>query len=98
MGEETRSKNRSDRGGDSKLERRWCVHGARARAWDSNYQELAAYVANNNLTLPDANSRLGKWYYGQRERYRMGSLTDERIDLLMSIAKKIGKSRQEFLG
>ena len=70
--------------------------GARARAGDSNYQSrgLRCY---NNLTLPDATPN-GKWYYGQRERYRMGTLTDERIDLLMSIAKKIGKSRHEFLG
>ena len=71
--------------------------GIRASAWDSNYQQFTDYIPTNNLALPDSNSRLGKYYYGQRERYRMGALADERMDLLMLIAKKWVNQRKNFL-
>ena len=41
--------------------------GIRGRTWSSNFEQILAYVESNNLSLPPANSRLGKWYYHQRE-------------------------------
>ncbi len=71
--------------------------GARQRAWDKNYHELFDFVSVN-MTLPDSNSRLGKWYQHQREAFQKGSMPADRIESHMLIARRMGKTINEFLG
>ncbi len=71
--------------------------GARQRAWDENYHELFDFITVN-MTLPDSNSRLGKWYQHQKEAFQKGAMPADRIESLMLIARRMGKTINEFLG
>ena len=54
--------------------------------WATRLGELVEYKAKNgDCCIPQRRGKLGKWVDGQRQQYKKGKLSQDRIDLLESI-------------
>jgi len=52
-------------------------------AWDDRYEELKNFkTLNHHCNVPQKLGKLGKWVEKQRQKYRQGRLSEQRIQLL----------------
>ena len=61
--------------------------------WQEKYQELIAFKEKHgHVNVPQKHPELGRWVNTQRNSYKEGKLSQERIDLLNVIGFKLDKN------
>ena len=60
--------------------------GSKERPWEIRFNELVQYKAKHgDCNVPRSRGQLGRWVHNQREKYKTGKLSQDRIDRLNGI-------------